>query len=120
MPSTLSFAALTAVAAAMPRRMIMGLVLLVVVGIIVIIVLNILKAQGVSLPGVGARPLQGWGSRGGRPGRLLGMQRCACLSAADAPPACQLSTACHSHVCACRAGGGCCGSHQKGGEASAA
>ena len=53
MPSTLSFAALTAVAAAMPRRMIMGLVLLVVVGIIVIIVLNILKAQGVSLPGVG-------------------------------------------------------------------
>lgn len=53
MPSTLSFAALTAVAAAMPRRMIMGLVLLVVLGIIVIIVLNILKAQGVSLPGVG-------------------------------------------------------------------
>lgn len=40
----------------------MGLVLLVVIGIIVIIVLNILKAQGVSLPGVGRlQPCGAWG-----------------------------------------------------------
>lgn len=49
--------------------MIMGLVLLVVLGIIVIIVLNILKAQGVSLPGVGPRAWQ-QGMRFGKAGPL--------------------------------------------------
>lgn len=50
-------------------RLIMGLILLVVLGIIAIIVLNILKAQGVSLPGV--RPLCGGGGGTQLPSRSL-------------------------------------------------
>lgn len=63
----------------------MGLVLLVVLGIIVIIVLNILKAQGVSLPGVGPRACQ-------QRMRLEKLARydqrqAACLPIVDAPAA---------------------------------
>lgn len=47
----------------------MGLVLLVVLGIIGIIVLNILKAQGVSLPGVRGLAGGGWLAGAGSPGR---------------------------------------------------
>lgn len=116
----------------------MGLVLLVVLGIIAIIVLNILKAQGVSLPGVRAargavvcrRVLRrgaawgcvaqlGGGACSGCGWAVAGGVLVGCWRSRDGRAHAALAAPPHRRP-TCRAGGGCCGSHPRGGDGALA